>query len=60
MTVKPLMPNKVDQMIIGGQGALRGHMQAGAEKVILSALFKIKSKGLDMPCPHRCLQLFPI
>ncbi len=31
------------------QGALRGHMQAGAEKVILSAPFKIKSKGLDMP-----------
>jgi glyceraldehyde 3-phosphate dehydrogenase len=30
-------------------GALRGHMQAGAEKVILSAPFKIKSKGLDMP-----------
>ncbi|HSL41449.1 MAG TPA: glyceraldehyde 3-phosphate dehydrogenase NAD-binding domain-containing protein [Desulforhopalus sp.] len=31
------------------RGALRGHMQAGAEKVILSAPFKIKSKGLDMP-----------
>jgi glyceraldehyde 3-phosphate dehydrogenase len=31
------------------QGALRGHMQAGAEKVILSAPFKIKSKGLEMP-----------
>ncbi len=31
------------------KGALRGHMQAGAEKVILSAPFKIKSKGLDMP-----------
>ncbi len=31
------------------QGALRGHMQAGAEKVILSAPFKIKSKGLAMP-----------
>lgn len=31
------------------QGALRGHMQAGAEKVVLSAPFKIKSKGLDMP-----------
>jgi glyceraldehyde 3-phosphate dehydrogenase len=30
-------------------GALRGHMQAGAEKVILSAPFKIKSKGLEMP-----------
>lgn len=31
------------------KGAMRGHMQAGAEKVILSAPFKIKSKGLDMP-----------
>lgn len=31
------------------KGSLRGHMQAGAEKVILSAPFKIKSKGLDMP-----------
>jgi glyceraldehyde 3-phosphate dehydrogenase len=31
------------------KGALRGHMQAGAEKVILSAPFKIKSKGLEMP-----------
>ncbi|MBU1234358.1 MAG: glyceraldehyde-3-phosphate dehydrogenase [Proteobacteria bacterium] len=30
-------------------GALRGHLQAGAEKVLLSAPFKIKSKGLDMP-----------
>jgi glyceraldehyde 3-phosphate dehydrogenase len=30
-------------------GALRGHMQAGADKVILSAPFKIKSKGLEMP-----------
>jgi len=30
-------------------GSLRGHMQAGAEKVVLSAPFKIKSKGLDMP-----------
>ncbi len=30
-------------------GALRGHLQAGAEKVMLSAPFKIKSKGLDMP-----------
>ncbi len=32
-----------------GRGAIRGHLQAGAEKVILSAPFKIKSKGLDMP-----------
>ena len=31
------------------RGALRGHMQAGAEKVVLSAPFKIKSKGLEMP-----------
>jgi len=30
-------------------GALRGHLMAGAEKVLLSAPFKIKSKGLDMP-----------
>ncbi len=33
----------------GGWGSLRGHLQAGAEKVMLSAPFKIKSKGLDMP-----------
>lgn len=32
-----------------GWGALRGHLQAGAEKVMLSAPFKIKSKGIDMP-----------
>lgn len=32
-----------------GWGSLRGHLQAGAEKVMLSAPFKIKSKGLDMP-----------
>ena len=32
-----------------GKGAMRGHLQAGAEKVLLSAPFKIKSKGLDMP-----------
>jgi glyceraldehyde 3-phosphate dehydrogenase len=31
------------------KGALRGHLQAGAEKVMLSAPFKIKSKGLEMP-----------
>lgn len=31
------------------RGALRGHLQAGAEKVLLSAPFKIKSKGLEMP-----------
>lgn len=33
----------------GERGALRGHLQAGAEKVMLSAPFKIKSKGLEMP-----------
>ncbi len=31
------------------KGALRGHIHAGAEKVMLSAPFKIKSKGLAMP-----------
>lgn len=31
------------------KGALRGHLQAGAEKVLLSAPFKIKSKGIGMP-----------
>ncbi len=31
------------------RGALRGHLAAGAEKVILSAPFKIKSKGMEMP-----------
>ena len=31
------------------RGAMRGHLQAGAEKVLLSAPFKIKAKGLDMP-----------
>ena len=31
------------------RGALRGHLEAGAEKAILSAPFKIKTKGLDMP-----------
>ncbi len=30
-------------------GGLRGHLEAGAVKVMLSAPFKIKSKGLDMP-----------
>ena len=35
---------------VGAQrGALRGHLQAGAEKVLLSAPFKIRSKGLEMP-----------
>lgn len=32
-----------------GRGAVRGHLQAGAEKVIVSAPFKIQAKGLDMP-----------
>ncbi len=31
------------------KGSIRGHLQAGAEKVILSAPFKIKAKGLEMP-----------
>ncbi len=31
------------------RGSLRGHLQAGAEKVLLSAPFKIKAKGLTMP-----------
>jgi len=31
------------------RGALRGHLEGGAVKVILSAPFKIKSKGLEMP-----------
>ncbi len=31
------------------RGAMRGHLQAGAEKVILSAPFKIKAKGINMP-----------
>jgi glyceraldehyde 3-phosphate dehydrogenase len=30
-------------------GALRGHIAAGAEKTLLSAPFKIKAKGLDLP-----------
>ncbi|MFP3982322.1 MAG: type I glyceraldehyde-3-phosphate dehydrogenase [Desulfurivibrionaceae bacterium] len=30
-------------------GALRGHLNAGAEKAILSAPFKIKEKGSSMP-----------
>ena len=32
-----------------GWGSIRGHLQAGAQKVLLSAPFKIKSKGIDMP-----------
>ncbi len=32
-----------------GGGSVRGHLQAGAEKVMVSAPFKIKSKGIDMP-----------
>ncbi|MEE4241810.1 MAG: glyceraldehyde-3-phosphate dehydrogenase, partial [Desulfopila sp.] len=31
------------------KGSLRGHLQSGAEKVLLSAPFKIQAKGLDMP-----------
>lgn len=33
----------------GAGGALRGHLEAGAAKVILSAPFKIKNKGQPMP-----------
>jgi glyceraldehyde 3-phosphate dehydrogenase len=31
------------------EGAARGHLEAGAEKVIVSAPFKIKEKGISMP-----------
>ena len=31
------------------KGAVRGHLEAGAEKVIVSAPFKIKDKGKSMP-----------
>ncbi|MCP4127277.1 MAG: glyceraldehyde-3-phosphate dehydrogenase, partial [Gammaproteobacteria bacterium] len=31
------------------KGSLRGHLEAGAEKVVLSAPFKIKNQGLVMP-----------
>jgi len=31
------------------EGAARGHLEAGVEKVIVSAPFKIKEKGLSMP-----------
>lgn len=31
------------------RGSFRGHLQAGAEKVLLSAPFKIKEKGMAMP-----------
>jgi len=31
------------------KGSMRGHLQAGAEKVLLSAPFKIKAKGIEMP-----------
>lgn len=31
------------------KGSLRGHLEAGASKVVLSAPFKIKEKGLEMP-----------
>ncbi|MDR2548647.1 MAG: glyceraldehyde-3-phosphate dehydrogenase [Desulfobulbus sp.] len=32
-----------------GRGSARGHLLAGAEKVMVSAPFKIQAKGLDMP-----------
>ena len=31
------------------KGSLRGHLEAGAEKVIVSAPFKIKNNGMPMP-----------
>lgn len=31
------------------EGSVRGHLDAGAEKVIVSAPFKIKEKGIKMP-----------
>ncbi|MEW6067018.1 MAG: glyceraldehyde 3-phosphate dehydrogenase NAD-binding domain-containing protein [Nitrospirota bacterium] len=31
------------------KGSVRGHLEAGAQKVIVSAPFKIKTKGLPMP-----------
>ena len=31
------------------KGTFRGHMQAGAEKIVLSSPFKIKAKGMSMP-----------
>ncbi len=31
------------------RGACRGHLMAGADKVILSAPFKVKAKGIDVP-----------
>ncbi len=31
------------------KGAVRGHLEAGAEKVVVSAPFKIKDQGLEMP-----------
>ncbi len=39
----PTMPGDHDR------GSLRGHLEAGAEKVILSAPFKIKDKAAEMP-----------
>jgi glyceraldehyde 3-phosphate dehydrogenase len=41
----------VDPTIPGDdpKGSLRGHLEGGAEKVILSAPFKIKNQGLAMP-----------
>lgn len=39
-------PTKADD---DAKGSIRGHLKAGAEKVILSAPFKIKDKSLKMP-----------
>ena len=33
-----------------GKGSLRGHLEAGAEKVIVSAPFKMKDSSQKMPC----------
>ncbi|MCK5229432.1 MAG: glyceraldehyde-3-phosphate dehydrogenase, partial [Desulfobulbaceae bacterium] len=32
-----------------GKGTFRGHLHAGAEKIVLSSPFKIKAKGMSMP-----------
>ncbi len=32
-----------------GKGSVRGHLEAGAEKVVVSAPFKIKHEGANMP-----------
>jgi len=41
----------LDPTLPGGhsEGAVRGHLEAGAEKVVVSAPFKIKDQGQEMP-----------